>query len=98
MYVPVHFEESKLTVLHDLIVAHPLATLVTMSSSGINANHIPLHLAKNEGPYGTLQGHVARANPVWSDLDNDVETTGAWESGAYMELCNCACLRYAACY
>jgi len=73
MYVPAHFEESKIEVLHDLIVTHPLATLVTMTSNGINTNHIPLHLVKDKGQYGTLQGHVARANPVWSDLDNDVE-------------------------
>jgi transcriptional regulator len=73
MYVPKHFEESRVDVLHDLIIAHPFSTLVTMSSVGINANHIPLHLIQEAGQYGTLQGHVARANPVWSDLVNDVE-------------------------
>lgn len=74
MYVPKNFEQSDIEVLHDLIVSHPLATLVTMSSNGINANHIPLHLVKDKGQYGALQGHVARANPLWSDLDNKVET------------------------
>lgn len=74
MYVPAHFEESKIETLHDLMVAHPLATLVTMTSNGINANHIPLHLVKDKGQYGTLQGHVARANSVWSDIDNNVES------------------------
>ena len=73
MYVPAKFEETKTEVLHDLIVTNPLAILVTMSSNGINANHIPLHLVIEEGQYGTLQGHVARANSVWSDLVNDVE-------------------------
>ena len=73
MYVPKHFEESRIDVLHDLILTHPFSTLVTMSSIGINANHIPLHLIQEAGQYGTLQGHVARANPVWSDLVNDVE-------------------------
>lgn len=73
MYVPAHFEETKIEVLHDLIDANPLATLVTMTSNGINANHIPLHLVKVKGRHGTLQGHVARANPVWSEIDNDVE-------------------------
>ena len=73
MYVPAKFEETKTEVLHDLIVTNPLAILVTMSSNGINANHIPLHLVKEEGQYGTLQGHVARANSVWSDFVNDVE-------------------------
>ena len=73
MYVPKHFEESRVDVLHDLILTHPFSTLVTMSSIGINANNIPLHLIREAGQYGTLQGHVARANPVWSDLANDVE-------------------------
>jgi transcriptional regulator len=73
MYVPKHFEESRVDVLHDLILTYPFSTLVTMSSVGINANHIPLHLIQEAGQYGTLQGHVARANPVWSDLVNDVE-------------------------
>lgn len=73
MYVPKHFEESRIDVLHDLILTHPFSTLVTMSSVGINANHIPLHLIREAGQYGTLQGHVARANPVWSDLVNEVE-------------------------
>lgn len=73
MYVPKNFEQSDIEVLHDLIVTYPLATLVTMSSNGINANHIPLHLLKDKGQYGTLQGHVARANPVWSDIDNSIE-------------------------
>lgn len=73
MYVPKHFEESRIDVLHDLILTHPFSTLVTMSSIGLNANHIPLHLIQKAGQYGKLQGHVARANPVWSDLVDDVE-------------------------
>ena len=79
MYVPKHFEESRIDVLHDLIFAHPFSTLVTISSIGINANHIPLHLIQQTGQYGTLQGHVARANPVWSDLVNDVEALAIFQ-------------------
>jgi transcriptional regulator len=59
--------------MHGLIRARPLATLVTMSSSGLNANHIPLHLSESPAPLGTLQGHVARANPMLSDLERDME-------------------------
>lgn len=73
MYIPAHFEETRIDVLQDLIRSHPFATLVTMSSIGINANHIPLHFVQVAGQYGTLQGHVARANPMWSDLNNEVE-------------------------
>ena len=59
--------------MHELIRARPLATLVTLSSSGLNANHIPLHLLDSPAPFGTLQGHVARANPILSDLENNIE-------------------------
>ena len=73
MYMPKHFEESRTELLHDLIRSRPLATLVTLSPSGLNANHIPLHLSEDPPPFGTLRGHVARANPIWQDLVQDVE-------------------------
>jgi transcriptional regulator len=74
MYMPTHFEETRLEVLHELISAHPLATVVTLSAGGINANHVPLHLCPDQGPFGALRGHVARSNPMWSDRVPDVET------------------------
>lgn len=73
MYMPKQFEEPRVDVMHELIRARPLATLVTLSSNGLNANHIPLHLSESPAPFGTLQGHVARANPVLSDLDKGME-------------------------
>ena len=73
MYTPRHFEEPRPEVMHELIRAHPLATLVTLSSSGLNANHIPLHLLESPTPFGTLQGHVARANPILSDFEKNME-------------------------
>lgn len=73
MYLPAQFEESRIDVLHALIRARPLATLVTLASTGINANHIPLLLAQGPGEFGRLQGHVARSNPVWQDLVAGVE-------------------------
>jgi len=74
MYIPKQFAEPRVDVLHRLIRANPLATLVTLSSDGLEANHIPLHLSPDPGPLGTLRGHVARANPVWSDFASDVES------------------------
>jgi len=59
--------------MHELMHAHPLATLVTLSSGGLDANHIPLHLADAPAPLGTLRGHVARANPLWRDCAKEVE-------------------------
>ncbi len=69
MYRPDHFEEIRPEVLRDLIRRHPLATLVTLGANGLEANHIPLYLSSvTEGALDVLQGHVARANPVWRDM------------------------------
>jgi transcriptional regulator len=64
MYLPKHFAETDLTVLHELMRSYPLATLVTQGPDGLDANHIPLHLDASSGPNGTLRGHIARANPL----------------------------------
>lgn len=55
--------------MHGLIRDRPLATLVATTSSGLGANHIPLHLVPEPAPFGTLRGHVARSNPLWRDLE-----------------------------
>jgi transcriptional regulator len=74
MYVPKHFEVTDVKVIHDLIRNYPLATIVTLSTNGLNANHIPLHLSVLPEPYGTLQGHVARSNPILDDINTGQET------------------------
>ncbi|HUD24777.1 MAG TPA: FMN-binding negative transcriptional regulator [Burkholderiaceae bacterium] len=79
MYVPQHFQETRVEVLHELIRAHPLATVVTLAAGGINANHIPLLLALAPDGSGTLRGHVARANPMWSDRVEQVEALAIFQ-------------------
>jgi len=54
-------------VLHALMRARPLATLVTQGDSGIIANHLPMQTLDEPAPLGTLRGHIARANPLWRD-------------------------------
>jgi transcriptional regulator len=73
MYLPSHFAENRIDVLHDLIRRHPLSCLVTLGSQGLNANHIPFEIDAAPAPYGTLRGHVARANPVWRDHSRETE-------------------------
>jgi transcriptional regulator len=67
MYQTSQFEETRADVMHQLIRAHPLATLVTLSGGGLAANHIPFEIDPHPAPFGTLRGHVARANPLWRD-------------------------------
>ncbi len=73
MYIPKSFEELRIDVMHELIHAYPLATLVTHSVNGLNANHIPLLLSDLPTPNGTLQGHIARANPLMHEITNGID-------------------------
>jgi len=73
VYIPKQFEELRVEVMHELVRAYPLATLVTHSSSGLNANHIPLHLSESPVPNGRLQGHIARANPLFGEIAGGIE-------------------------
>jgi len=72
MYVPSHFEETRVPVLHKLIDDHPLAAVVTLGSAGLNANHIPIEIDPTPAPFGTLRGHVARNNPMWRDFSSEI--------------------------
>ncbi|MHB8211945.1 MAG: FMN-binding negative transcriptional regulator [Acidithiobacillus sp.] len=73
MYCPESFAETRPEILRALIQRYPLATLVSMGGNGLEANHIPLYLAPGEGPQLVLQGHVARANPLWREASPDGE-------------------------
>ena len=65
MYIPPHFAETRAKELQRIIRAHPLATLVTHTRSGLDANHIPFEFDPAHGEHGLLTAHVARANDVW---------------------------------
>jgi transcriptional regulator len=71
MYTPEHFDERDVTVLHALIRSHPLGAWVTHASEGLVVNHIPFLVDSMRGEYGTLIGHVARANPIWKSLTEE---------------------------
>ncbi|MGX1098920.1 FMN-binding negative transcriptional regulator [Amorphus sp. MBR-141] len=65
MYTPPAFREDDPAVLRAIMREAGLSTLVTVGEDGIVATPLPLMLDETEGPFGTLYGHVARANPQW---------------------------------
>lgn len=65
MYIPKSFAETDLPTLHAFIQAHNFATVVSQADGALHASHVPLMLDPTRGPYGTLTGHLARANPQW---------------------------------
>ena len=69
MYTPPHFREDRLPVLHHIIDQAGLATLVTVGGAGLAASHVPVLLDPTDGPFGTLHGHLSRANPQRSGAD-----------------------------
>ena len=62
MYLPPHFEIGDLSAIHDAIDACGLANLVTWTGEELLATPLPLMLVRDEGEYGTLYGHFAKAN------------------------------------
>ena len=72
MYVPDHFAEHDLSVLHGWLRRFPFGLLVTAAGGGFAATHLPFWLDPARGQQGTLYGHVARANPHWQCLDGSV--------------------------
>ncbi|OZY43861.1 transcriptional regulator [Pseudomonas fragi] len=74
MYVPRAFAVDDIQILHQQMQASPLPVLVTHASQGLHASHVPLLLDPDEGPYGTLYGHLARANPHGKALAQGTET------------------------
>jgi len=65
MYLPGHFAEPRVEVLHATLEEAGLATLVTGGPGGLDASHVPLLLERGPAPLGRLVGHLARANPQW---------------------------------
>lgn len=59
MYMPKHFAETRVEVLHGLIRDCPFATVVANAAGGLVANHLPFELVG-----GLLHGHVARGNEL----------------------------------
>ena len=73
MYTPRAFALDDLPEIQQLIQHTRLAQLVTVGEQGLQASHLPLLLNPQEGPNGTLYGHLAKANPQWKDLQNGSE-------------------------
>jgi transcriptional regulator len=73
MYRPPAFREDRLEILHALIRAHPLATLVTAGPSGLIANLVPFCLVEG-GEKGILRAHIAKANDQVEPLRAGAET------------------------
>jgi transcriptional regulator len=67
LYIPPTFENTNLSELYDFIGTFPFATIIS-NASKITVSHLPLML-QAQGEYGSLIGHMAKANQQWLDFD-----------------------------
>jgi transcriptional regulator len=65
MHVQSHFAQTELPALHGLMREHPLGTWVGLCEGELTANLMPFVLDATAGEFGTLRGHLPRANPAW---------------------------------
>jgi transcriptional regulator len=72
LYIPPQFKEDRIPVLHDAMRQAGLATLVTMGDDGLEASHVPMLLDPEPAPFGTLHGHISKANGQWRRSRPDV--------------------------
>lgn len=74
MYQPPTFKTKDQAAAHQLMRAHPFASLVSTDDSGLPfITHLPLHLDQGDASDGdgaptVLLGHVAKPNPHWRYL------------------------------
>ncbi len=80
MYVPAHFSVSDEEALFRLIRENPLGVLVTRGRGGLDANHVPFELDPSAGERGVLRAHVARANPVWREVEDGAEVLAVFRA------------------
>lgn len=65
LYCPPHFREDDPERLREAIHRAGLAFLVTATAEGPFVTPLPLLLVDEGEGYGTLYGHLAKANPQW---------------------------------
>ena len=73
MYNSKPHQEHDLVRLHQHMLETRLALLVSHGEQGLLATHLPVLVDTADGEFGTIYGHLARANPQWRDLEQGGE-------------------------
>jgi len=71
MYTPRHFTSPAKETLLKILPEASFAMLVTSDAEGLSlVTHLPLSYDPDAGEFGTIRGHMARANPHWKLLED----------------------------
>jgi len=73
MYNSKPHQEHDLGRLHQQMLETRLAVLVTHGEQGLLASHLPVLIDTGEGEFGTVYGHLAKANKQWQALEQGGE-------------------------
>ena len=77
MYIPNAFCVEDRVALHSLMQHFSFATLVTQEQAGSRsapfASHLPFIVDTDQGEFGTLRAHMARANPQWRMFEEQTD-------------------------
>lgn len=73
MYNSKPHQEHDVEALHRHMLDTRLAMLVSHGEQGLLATHLPVLVATEEGEFGTVYAHLARANRQWQDLERGAE-------------------------
>ncbi|WP_182406316.1 FMN-binding negative transcriptional regulator [Psychrobacter sp. GP33] len=72
MHIPKQFKQENDTELLELMREYPFATLITHSTSGMEANHLPISLSWQEDKL-YLHAHIAKVNCLWQSVAKSSE-------------------------
>jgi transcriptional regulator len=73
MYNSKPHQEHDLNRLHQHMLDTRLAMLVSHGEQGLLASHLPVLVVTDEGAFGTVYAHLARANRQWQDLERGAQ-------------------------
>ncbi|UXH39931.1 FMN-binding negative transcriptional regulator [Pseudomonas promysalinigenes] len=73
MYNSKPHQEHDIERLHQHMRDTRLAVLISHGDQGLMATHLPVLLDTDEGQFGTVYAHLARANRQWQDLAQGAE-------------------------
>lgn len=81
MYIPPYFKIEDPEAIESIVSENGFATLITPSSDGIKATHLPLLYAPSSvtGECGTITGHMARVNDHWRSIDGQSESLAIFQ-------------------
>lgn len=78
MYQPAHgrFAVADPAALLAELSQGVTATLVTLGDGGLRASILPMLFDPDDGPGGTLRGHLARGNAQWREIEAAIAVAG----------------------